>query len=415
MEKLDELFKLKKSNQEIYKMSKLNTTKNSIESKVFSKIKSSKFNMPKIKMNVNQDAWTRVNQQKGLPMFGDKDKDGVPNILDCWPLDKKRQGFTHKKEIDGLEVYNKEEPKINNTKVEYIKGFKPQGALNIVKYYKQFPEELNKEVNKAWDENVKTAKEIFVGTDTNKPKKGLLQSGYEVLQDAGVLKSDLQKLKEQKEIERIQNMSPEEQQMYNYMRQNSKNISQYQSTKLKKGKYNRTSNLDNIQFMPQQRSKTDIITSNVRQGFSLTSGGTPQNLVMASHVPQRQPYSNVVYAATQTKQPSVRPTLMSKGQSARPSLISGMEIPTQVTLMPGRQIFPDTQAVQQMHQITQQQQIQEVQQPQVITTEQNIQEQQPQVTSDSKVVSPYSKKLVTYIRGKYTKHKPVPSQVVQQY
>jgi hypothetical protein len=45
--------------------------------------------------NVGSNAFLRVNQQKGLPMFGDKDGDGVANILDCWPLDKKRQGAKH--------------------------------------------------------------------------------------------------------------------------------------------------------------------------------------------------------------------------------------------------------------------------------------------------------------------------------
>jgi len=34
----------------------------------------------------------RVNQQKGLNMFGDKDRDGVMNVLDCQPRNRRKQG-----------------------------------------------------------------------------------------------------------------------------------------------------------------------------------------------------------------------------------------------------------------------------------------------------------------------------------
>jgi len=42
--------------------------------------------------NLEALAMKRMNQQKMLNMWGDRDKDGVPNVLDCWPFNKKRQG-----------------------------------------------------------------------------------------------------------------------------------------------------------------------------------------------------------------------------------------------------------------------------------------------------------------------------------
>ena len=39
----------------------------------------------------------RINQQKGLSMFGDHDGDGSPNILDCDPYDKNKQHLGNKK------------------------------------------------------------------------------------------------------------------------------------------------------------------------------------------------------------------------------------------------------------------------------------------------------------------------------
>jgi len=38
-------------------------------------------------------AWTNIRQQKKLPLWGDKDRDGVKNILDCAPYNKMKQGF----------------------------------------------------------------------------------------------------------------------------------------------------------------------------------------------------------------------------------------------------------------------------------------------------------------------------------
>jgi hypothetical protein len=46
--------------------------------------------------SVERSSWNRMRQQKGLPMFGDMDKDRVPNILDCNPWDNQQQGFFHK-------------------------------------------------------------------------------------------------------------------------------------------------------------------------------------------------------------------------------------------------------------------------------------------------------------------------------
>lgn len=55
-------------------------------------------------VTAEKDANERVKQQLGLPMWGDKDKDGVPNILDCWPMDRKRQGPENDMDDEGATV-----------------------------------------------------------------------------------------------------------------------------------------------------------------------------------------------------------------------------------------------------------------------------------------------------------------------
>lgn len=52
----------------------------------------------KMNMNISPEkiGWGRLNQQKKLSLFGDKDKDKVMNILDCNPTNKNEQGFIHK-------------------------------------------------------------------------------------------------------------------------------------------------------------------------------------------------------------------------------------------------------------------------------------------------------------------------------
>lgn len=77
---------------------------NDIEGKIFNNVKNS--NMFKFNIGLNtkqkslnsnnilynntvhrpeQIGWNRMNKQKRLSLFGDKDKDGVPNIFDCDP------------------------------------------------------------------------------------------------------------------------------------------------------------------------------------------------------------------------------------------------------------------------------------------------------------------------------------------
>lgn len=40
--------------------------------------------------------WGRINQQKGLKPFGDKDNDKLKNVFDCDPYNAKKQGYIHK-------------------------------------------------------------------------------------------------------------------------------------------------------------------------------------------------------------------------------------------------------------------------------------------------------------------------------
>ncbi len=46
--------------------------------------------------NPEKLAFSRLEQQKGLSLFGDKDKDKVFNVFDCKPLDRMNQGFFDK-------------------------------------------------------------------------------------------------------------------------------------------------------------------------------------------------------------------------------------------------------------------------------------------------------------------------------
>lgn len=44
-------------------------------------------------VNTEQIGWSRIALQKGLPMFGDRDKDKVLNVFDCNPYDRKKQAL----------------------------------------------------------------------------------------------------------------------------------------------------------------------------------------------------------------------------------------------------------------------------------------------------------------------------------
>lgn len=46
-------------------------------------------------MKGDSDGWRRVRQQFNLKPLDDTDKDGVVNMLDCWPRNKKKQGPYH--------------------------------------------------------------------------------------------------------------------------------------------------------------------------------------------------------------------------------------------------------------------------------------------------------------------------------
>lgn len=49
----------------------------------------------KANMRPDLSANHRMQQQRGLSLFGDRDGDGLPNIFDCDPLDKNKQGRVH--------------------------------------------------------------------------------------------------------------------------------------------------------------------------------------------------------------------------------------------------------------------------------------------------------------------------------
>lgn len=59
-------------------------------------IKKGPADIKKLIYGVKNIGQIRLNQQKGLPPFGDYDGDGVANILDCNPIDKRYQGAIHK-------------------------------------------------------------------------------------------------------------------------------------------------------------------------------------------------------------------------------------------------------------------------------------------------------------------------------
>lgn len=65
--------------------------------------------------------WKRIGEQKGLPMFGDADRDGVANILDCWPKNPRLQDFI------GDSATNKETN-------DYVTGVKSYGSGNLETY-----------------------------------------------------------------------------------------------------------------------------------------------------------------------------------------------------------------------------------------------------------------------------------------
>jgi hypothetical protein len=47
-------------------------------------------------MQQDKDAWERINNQSKINMFGDKDRDKIPNILDNKPFKKNKKSFERK-------------------------------------------------------------------------------------------------------------------------------------------------------------------------------------------------------------------------------------------------------------------------------------------------------------------------------
>jgi len=68
--------------------------------------------------NIENQSWRRMKKQKGLPLFGDKDKDGSLNIFDCAPMNKFLQANVHSQ----LEVYDVEQKKLPDSKTYVAPG-----------------------------------------------------------------------------------------------------------------------------------------------------------------------------------------------------------------------------------------------------------------------------------------------------
>lgn len=459
-----EIPKLKKMNTK-FNMSSMTVKNhsNNIEAQIFTKFKANKNILPKMnkktsvvniksldkdlfkKLNMNTfgSAQKRMNVQQKFSLLGDKDKDGVPNIYDCNPFNKRKQGGDidtvtrpendeDKIDVKQLEKYGEEQTLADQTlaeqavqvlkkkdeteiaeekqpkyKVEYSEQFVPHGITNKLEYARQHPQAALRNVAVSTVEGTEAA----------------LQYGKKVLQFTGgaakeagsavrPVAEDLLGLPTQKEVEakKLTEQQRKLDAVLNYQTKKAllekvnslpakdlQKLYSEQQNKLRKGGMS----LGGLE--PKRQSALDKIspkTEKIHQGFSMGSGGSPYSLEGAARLPQRQPYGSVVQQSLTSGVQRVTPTLMSQ----RPTLVSGMEIPRQSTLIPQRS--PDDIALQQLKQQPVQQNQPVVIQQQGVVEDNGPPPGKPEMLPDGRIWSPNSKKYVRYIRPKYVKHKP---------
>lgn len=433
------LFKLKpiKSNIGTINKSKKTTKPNTNIKKVFSTgiQKANNFEgMLKsgIKTNLFQSAQKRTKAQVGLSMFGDYDKDGVPNIFDCDPRDFRKQAVIHSelgKMDTSTTIADKAEQNISESEpkqeVQYIKGMKPR-VTSLHKYYKQHPDELVKDLS----QTAKTVgSEIWSATKTG--AKEIVGAGKEIAQETGLIdrkpESDINIQLQNRQDKDIQKMIQEQvkQKLQNKDTQltsqdlkilselaSKKNVpttiktEQTQLQRLKSGRGNLSTNVMNLSpgveaALPGSKQSWE---QRARSGLRIT-GASPSNLTMAATVPQRRPYGMIVGETIATPKTSYNAQYMASNLlTTKPTLITGQEIPQTPTLLTGTPI--------QQSQITSQPTyIPPVQsapptQIQTIGTydDSSPPPGKPAIDEQGRIWSPKSKKYVMYPRGPYKKH-----------
>ena len=351
--------------------------------------------------NPEKLAFGRLEQQKGLSLFGDKDKDKVYNVFDCSPLDRMNQGFFDKvvnmwKGKGWVDKPGQVPPRLNLEKAQ------AEEAL------RQRPTIVQQDIAAA-GRGLRTVGGALA-TGTKKLGAGLARGGSNVLYAAGVFKTPEERLAlQQEKTKRMQSQAEVQKAV---AEQRAKLMSQQALKQAYPDTYDRlvgrhvreaTAPVEaGLGGFARNLSGAGYATMPVDQGakFNMlmgTGGSGMGAYQMAQGLSGSGGYGMGAAAQLMQTAPSAVPfavkvdELMGRGELAREWTA---EHPAGVT--PPVQVMPQQPAMPQ--------QIPQVQQPVQVQSQPQLQAPK----EPGKVWSPLSKKYVRYPRGPYRKRTTYP-------
>jgi hypothetical protein len=259
--------------------------------------------------NPERTAKKRMAQQKGLPMFGDYDRDGLMNIVDCDPLDYMKQGEQHnlgkymgdgsnqeapKTQPDSMSVVQETVPDMGNFKIT------PETAVDYNKDGKVDSKDVS-EMNELSPEGLfKFAQEgLNTATDAASKKRHLEiiknlsktlpggQDFYKYKKDHDRLSFEKEKYADDKKLRQSQASNKaslsEQQFAFNKSQQEFNNALTLEELDLKRSKYerdqqlkeadikSRNKNNEKVMFENEMKSAGNFLGSLVSPGDSLNN------------------------------------------------------------------------------------------------------------------------------------------------
>jgi hypothetical protein len=366
--------------------------------------------------NVEKQAWNRMKIQSYLPHWGDIDKDGVPNILDCQPLNPLKQGPENK-----LPTYKKSGKGWVGTPVGSLRTYSQE--LDIPEPV-QLPRPVEQPVQYADDSLKAKMQRFLVTTNENiiqpigeQIQTGVSNIGMAIKQDEKPQTEKIgfiDKLTRGLGIDKLQEKQMEKKLAIEQARAAGKEIGRTEALLMEKAQ--RDAQIKAMKDIEKRRYKQAFVQQlKEKQPVSYGLGQVSQGvrnvydaLDVASPISQGFRVSNVI-GGFGAGSPNKARLLMGGGKPVSAQIAYGkqlmslkreQEISPDMFSQSGNERYIEQDMMEQPQMIPQPlMQPQVIQQPVVIPTS-------VQATPGAAVVSPYSKRPVSYVRGPYQKQRP---------